>query len=203
VCQGLRNRHNHLSKAGDAKFELLHGGEEARKTVADAIDLKRQWLVQRGAISSAFVDASSRDCLLALAADRTGTGAMVARLTVNGEPAAIRFGFEYKGTHFSYMSAYDQAFSHLSPGKLLMEYCIEGCWERGVTRLDMLPPDGRHKTDWCDDRMPVADYTLPLTWRGRAYAELYQERVRPALRRGFQHLPTGVRSLLATLFISI
>jgi CelD/BcsL family acetyltransferase involved in cellulose biosynthesis len=200
---GLRNRRNHLDKAGAFAFELLPGGAEARAALADAIDMKRRWLIQRGAISSAFTNSATRNCLLDIAGDESGTGAVVARLLVNGVPAAIRFGFEYQGTHFCYMSAYDRAFANLSPGKLLMNDYVSRFRERGLQRIDMLPPGGQHKADWCRLESGVADYTLPLTALGRAYASGYQERLRPALQRIWQDLPDGIRSLVATWFVSI
>jgi CelD/BcsL family acetyltransferase involved in cellulose biosynthesis len=201
--QGLRNRQNHLDRAGDVAFELLTGGAEARTAIEDAISLKRKWLVQHGAISSAFLDPSTKDCLLDLAEGTTGSGAVVLRLMVNGEPAAIRFGFEYQGTHFAYMSAYDEGFAQLSPGKMLMSFCFSQFRQRGLERIDMLPPAGNHKSDWCAFETSVADYTLPLTRSGRAYAELYQERLRPALQRTWYHLPDGIRSLAAAFFVGI
>ena len=200
--QGLRNRGHHIEKSGDVRFDLLRGGAEAREAVADAIDLKRTWLVQRGAVSSAFLDPATRECLLDLAA-RAETGSVVVRLMVDNEPAAVRFGFEYQGTHFAYMSAYDARFGKLSPGKMLMDFCISGFRERGLKRIDMLPPDGRHKADWCEAAVAVADYTLPLGQIGRAYAGLYQERLRPKLEWCWYHLPAGVRSLAATLLLGI
>jgi len=199
---GLRNRRNHLEKAGQFEFQILRGGREAREAIAEAIDLKRKWLVQRGNMSSAFVDPATRGCLLDLA-ENMESGAVVMRLMVGGEAAAIRFGFEYRGTHFAYMSAYDSRFAGLSPGKLLMEYCVSGFKGRALQRIDMLPPAGRHKKDWCDEEMSVADYALPLTSAGRLYAEVYQEKVRPALKRAFERLPTPLRSLVATLLVSL
>ena len=47
----------------------------------------------------------------------------------------------------------------------------------------MLPPAGRHKSDWCREETGVGDYSLPLTGAGRLYADLYQARLRPALNR--------------------
>jgi hypothetical protein len=67
----------------------------------------------------------------------------------------------------------------------------------------MLPPDGRHKKDWCRGVVGVADYALPLTATGRFYAGVYQERIRPALKQTFLTLPTPLRSLLAALMISL
>jgi CelD/BcsL family acetyltransferase involved in cellulose biosynthesis len=86
---------------------------------------------------------------------------------------------------------------------MLMHAYLSRFKERGLDRIDMLPPSGRHKTDWCTERTGVADYTLPLTRAGRIYAKLYQERLRPALRRTWSHLPVGVRSLAAALLIGI
>jgi len=199
--QGLRNRRNHLAKAGDFRFEILRGAD-ARAAIAHALDLKRKWLVQRGALSSAFVDPATKACLLDLA-ESASAGAVVARLVVRGETAAIRFGIEYRGTHFAYMSAYDASFGDLSPGKLLMEFCISGFRERRFERVDMLPPAGRHKSDWCPEATGVADYTLPLTSVGRLYAEVFQEKVRPAMKRTWARTPEAVRSLVAALFVKL
>jgi len=202
VRQALRHRRNHLEKRGDFRFEILTAGAEARAAVTDAVDLKRKWLVQRGSLSSAFVDPATKACLLDLA-ESPESGAVVARLSIGGEAAAIRYGFEHGGTHFAYMSAYDARFADVSPGKLLMEHVISGSLARGFSRLDMLPPAGRHKSEWCALETGAADYTLPLTPSGRAYAEIYQERVRPALKRGFQLLPASLRTLATALFIRL
>jgi CelD/BcsL family acetyltransferase involved in cellulose biosynthesis len=199
--KGLRNRRHHLEKAGEISFELLAGGPEARKAIEDAIGLKRRWLVQRGAVSVAFLDPHTRECLLDLA--EHATGAVVMRLAVGGEPAAIRFGFEHQGAYFAYLSAYDQNFAHLAPGKMLMDMYVSRFKERGLERIDMLPPRDRHKTDWCRFETTVADYTLPLSRAGRAYVGFYQERLRPALRSTWHRLPDGIRSMGAALFVDI
>lgn len=199
--RSLRNRRNHLAKAGDCRFEILRGAD-ARAAVAHALDLKRRWLVQRGALSSAFVDPATKACLLGLA-ESASAGAVIARLVVRGETAAIRFGIEYRGTHFAYMSAYDASFGDVAPGKLLMEFCIAGFRERQFERVDMLPPAGRHKNDWCPESTGVADYTLPLTSAGRLYAEVFQEKVRPAMKRTWARMPEAVRSLVAALFVRL
>jgi CelD/BcsL family acetyltransferase involved in cellulose biosynthesis len=200
--QGLRNRKRRLEKSGDVRFEMIAGGDAARAALADAIDLKRKWLVQRGAMSTAFVDTETKACLLDLAAD-PATGAVVARLTIDGVPAAIRFGFEYRTTHFTYMGAFNDEFANLSPGRLLLEFVLSGFKERGLTRLDMLPPGAHDKAEWCSAAVGVADYTLPLTHAGRLYAELYQERIRPRLRWTWQHMPASLRSLIAALLLRL
>jgi CelD/BcsL family acetyltransferase involved in cellulose biosynthesis len=198
----ISRRKRKLEGAGEVHFELVHGGPEARKMVADAMDLKRTWLVRRGAMSSAFIDPATRACLLDLAAD-SATGSAVARLTVDGATAAIRFGFEYQGTHFTYLGAYDERFGEFSPGTLLMDFLLAGFKERALLRLDMLPPAAQHKREWCPSQVCVADYALPLTELGRTYAAVYQERIRPGLQWTWQHMPASLRSLLALLLVRL
>ena len=202
VRRALRNRQKHLHSAGKNIFELLPAGKEARAAIAEAFDLKRKWLIQRGALSSAFADPATRECLLDLAGN-AASGAVVLRLLVNGELAAFRLGFEHGGTHFAYLSAYDERFADVSPGKLLMEFCVSGFRERGMKRLDMLAPAGQHKSDWCREETGVGDYSLPLTGIGRLYADLYQARLRPALSRAWHSMPTTLRSLVTALFVRI
>jgi CelD/BcsL family acetyltransferase involved in cellulose biosynthesis len=199
---GLKNREHRLKNAGESRFEHTMGGRAARMALADAMDLKRKWLVQRGAMSSALLDTETKACLLDLT-DDPATGSVVARLTVNDATAAIRFGFEYRNTHFTYLSAYDERFAGLSPGKLLMHFVLSSFKERGLQRVDMLPPAGRHKAEWCRSEVGVADYTLPLSEAGRLYAIVYQERVRPGLQRVWKRMPLSLRSLIAALLLRL
>ena len=125
------------------------------------------------------------------------------RLLVDGQPAAIRFGFQYRGRYFAYLSAYDPAFAQYAPGKLLMDFCLRSMRERGVTRVDMLPPAGEHKEAWCDTAVSVADYAIPLTAKGRLYSLLVQEKLRPALDWTWHHLPSPLRALVARHLLKI
>ena len=199
--RGLVNRRNQLARAGVSEFRLIHDVTEARAVVAAAMDLKRKWLIQRGELSAAFVEPATRECLLDLV--DSATGSVLAVLTINGEPAAFRFGFDYGKTHFSYMSSYDERFANLSPGRSLLNFCIAALWERGISKLDMLAPAGQHKSEWCRDEIGVADYTIPLSVTGRLHAGLYQGIGRPALAWGWNHLPQALRSLISALIVTI
>jgi CelD/BcsL family acetyltransferase involved in cellulose biosynthesis len=198
--KGLRNRHHHLEKAGEVAFHLFEGGPEARDALADAFNLKRKWLIQRGAVSTAFLDARMVSCLLDMAGRQ---GAVATLLTVNGSPAAIRFGFEYGNTYFAYLSAYEPEHANLAPGKMLMDFYLSKFRERGIGRVDMLPPRDRHKTDWCDAEVGVEDHVIALSQRGRFYGDVYQKRIRPYLGRSWRRLPDAVRSCLTAILIHV
>lgn len=201
LLHNLRNRRKQADRAHQVTFEMLEGGADARAAMADAIDFKREWLVERGAMSTAFMDPTTNRCLLDLA--ERSSGALVARLLLDGEPAAIRFGFAHQGTYFAYMSAYNQKFSQFSPGKLLMDYCVAQIRDRGVTTLDMLPPAGEHKAVWCDQAVGVADYVISLTLAGLVHASVVRDRILPAMRWTWHHLPAAIRGPLARHFLKL
>lgn len=194
LLYGIRNRRKRLERDGRVSFELIEGGAAARAAIGEAIGLKLDWLQQRGAVSSAFIDSRTTDCLLELA--ERCPGAVVMRLAFEDRPAAIRFGFEHGGTFFAYLSAYDTDLAQYAPGKLLLNFCFERERERRTRLVDMLPPAGEHKTLWCDSAVEVADYLLPLTGPGTLFA-LARERALPAAEWTWHHLPAGVRSLVA------
>ncbi len=67
-------------------------------------------------------------------------------LTINGEKAAALFGFEYEKRYLLYNSGYDpDAYSHLSPGWVLLAYCIQYTIATGGTRFDFMQGDEAYK----------------------------------------------------------
>jgi CelD/BcsL family acetyltransferase involved in cellulose biosynthesis len=67
-------------------------------------------------------------------------------LTINGEKAATLFGFEYEKRYLLYNSGYDpDAYSHLSPGWVLLAYCIQYTIATGGTRFDFMQGDEAYK----------------------------------------------------------
>ncbi|MEO8685045.1 MAG: GNAT family N-acetyltransferase [Devosia sp.] len=190
-----RARRRQLETTGEVRFEILTGGKPARDAMAGAIHLKREWLIQRGAMSTAFIDPMSNACLLDLA--EQAPGALVFQLLVNGATAAIRLGFEHRGTFFSYLSAYEETLAQYSPGKLLMDFTLASVRSRGVGLVDMFPPASESKSIWCDREVAVADYVMPLTLKGRVHAGLYQQKLRPLLRWSYYRLPDAMRRAFA------
>jgi len=201
LSKGLRNRRNQIDKIGDVRFEVIKGGPEAREAISTAIGLKREWLVEHGNVSRAFMDGTTTECLLDLA--ENCPEAVVLRMTLDGEQAAIRLGLEHRGAFFAYLSAYDTRLAQYSPGKLLMDFSFQAARERGAQVFDMLAPDGEHKRDWCSEAVPVADHAVPLTVKGRAYLTIIEQGLRPTLSWTWHHLPPRVRGVLAPLFLKV
>jgi CelD/BcsL family acetyltransferase involved in cellulose biosynthesis len=67
----------------------------------------------------------------------------------------------------------------------------------GLEVVDLLAPAVRYKLDWTKRTAEIQDYAVPFTWRGRLVLDLWHRRLRPAAKRTFVRLPTGLRQRLA------
>ncbi len=67
-------------------------------------------------------------------------------LTINGEKAAALFAFEYEKRYLLYNSGYDpDAYAQLSPGWVLLAYCIQYTIAAGGRRFDFMQGDEAYK----------------------------------------------------------
>jgi CelD/BcsL family acetyltransferase involved in cellulose biosynthesis len=69
---------------------------------------------------------------------------------------------------------WEPAMAKLSPGKLVMRWCIEGSIQRGLRAHDMLPSDYEYKRQWCDSLRWLLDLEAcnPTSWRAAAFYSL-------------------------------
>ncbi len=200
LARGIRQRRNQAEHAGRVEFEILEGGAAAGAAMDRALEMKRDWLVQRGAMSSAFLSDRTRKALRDLA-EHCPT-AIVMLMMLEGEAVALRFGFEFLGTYVAYLSTYSARVAGFSPGKLLMDFGFSQERRRGASIVDMLPPDGEHKHDWCAGQVGVADYPLPLNARGAVLATV-DHAFQAARRWVWDQLPPTFRSALAARMLKI
>ena len=66
-------------------------------------------------------------------------------LSFDGREVAYLFCFHYNGTRFLYNAAYDLDYSSLSPGIVIITYCLEDAISRGINRFDFLRGDETYK----------------------------------------------------------
>jgi len=69
-------------------------------------------------------------------------------LTVNGEPIAGFYCFEYKQKLYGALSGFDPDYSRYSVGSLLLAKVIEKCIERKTKELDFMKGGESYKFDW-------------------------------------------------------
>jgi CelD/BcsL family acetyltransferase involved in cellulose biosynthesis len=196
-----RKRVKRFTKAGDCSMALAATAAEAEAWTREALGLKSVWLRDNGLLSRAFVRRETADCLAELAHalhDPSASPRMViAKLCLDGRTAAIEVGFVHGKNFHLYLRAFAPDLSYFGPGNVLTERMLEWCAGNGIERYDMLPPRSRNKSEWQSGEVAVADYVLPMTWRGKLYAACVPTLLAPMLRDLFYALPTGVRSVVA------
>ena len=85
-------------------------------------------------------------------------------LSFDSREVAYLFCFRYSGTRYLYNAAYDLDYSNLSPGIVVITYCLEDAISRGINRFDFLRGDETYKY-----RFGAQDhhlYSLTLTFPG-------------------------------------
>jgi CelD/BcsL family acetyltransferase involved in cellulose biosynthesis len=207
VARQQKKRVQRFRKAGRVAFEMASNPAEAETWLADAMAIKRKWLRSTGRISRAFVKQETGDCLADLARALSRPDAsprmIVARLTLDGRPAAIEMGFCQHGAYHLYLGAFEHDLAKFGPGNILTEHMLRWCAENGIHRYDMLAPRSRNKAEWQSGEVSVLDFALPMTLRGRLYVELFLKRLKPALKQLFYALPAPLRSLFAAMSLRI
>ena len=189
-----------LQDTGETSFERFASGPRASDAASLALDLKREWLRQRGLVSPAVVDVRTegffRDCV---SGRGPATGVEVGAVISNGTVAAIEIAIQCKDRVALHLIAYDPRFEKTGAGALLMEDSVRRACQSGKAALDLLAPGTAYKYDWADRSVELSDCAIGLSAVGKLYAALYLAWVRPAAKTLVEHLPMGVRRHLAAI----
>ena len=200
-AKARKNRRRLLRRLGERAPVAIASpvtGEAAREAAFVAVSLKRAWLKERGLLSPAIADRRLATFLAdAVSCERHPTGARVSILKSGGETASIEIGFAAKGRLALHLIVYSLKFEKSGAGVLHLEDTVRRAKEAGVAALDLLAPKADYKMEWADGTVPVADYTLPLTWAGRIYGSIYLGFLRERSKSALEHLPLSVRKLAA------
>lgn len=187
-----------LEERGAVSVEAHTDGDDAAALARVAIDLKRDWLGNRGLVSPAFSD-TRIDAFFADVAAGTvrATGCRVLAMRCGGTPAALEIGLTCKGRAAIHVIVYDQAFEKAAAGALLMEESIRRACDAGVRAFDLLAPGDSYKMDWADAATEVCDWVVPLSLKGQVYGRFYVGFFRNVLKRVLAALPASVRRVVA------
>jgi CelD/BcsL family acetyltransferase involved in cellulose biosynthesis len=194
-----RRQMRRLEEAGTVTFKHLDEGAEASALAASAIELKRQWLIDRGYVSPALADARMARFMTAVATgDSHSTATRVSALQAGEKTAALQIGFTAHNTRVLHVIVYDRAFEKMAAGVLHLEEAIRHGFDENLDRIDLLAPAASYKLDWADGTVPVIDHAIGLSPKGRAYARIYLGYLRGRLKSTVERLPLKVRQILVT-----
>ena len=81
---------------------------------------------------------------------------------------AILYGFLFRERFYAYLSGLDMAHNRISPGNMIIDFCIRDLCETGVGLFDMLRGDMQYKQTWATISYDMIDRLyFPPTLSGR------------------------------------
>ena len=187
-----------LQDLGPAAFERCRESARARELAAEAIELKREWLKERGIVSPALADPRFASFFADVAQGSIRpTGCEVTALTCNGEAAAIEITLRCLDRIVMHVIVFNLKYEKAGAGVLLLEETIAQSFGGSARTFDLLSPADGYKVAWADAATGVTDWVIPLSAKGWVFARLYLGLARPALKAALGAMPTSLRRLVA------
>lgn len=144
----LKRKLKRLGQFPEARF--VQAGEDGarQENFARFLTLNRLRLAEKR-IASPFLDPQFLEFhrrLLALLLPREM--AELCFLQIAGNDVAAIYLFTCNHRRYYYQSGFDPAWQHLSPGTLLLHFCLEEAHARGMSEFDFLQGDEEYKSNW-------------------------------------------------------
>jgi CelD/BcsL family acetyltransferase involved in cellulose biosynthesis len=189
-----------LEEMGVVEFKTLKPGSANDQAMTEAIREKNEWLSERGRFNRVMGCPRHVQFLKSLSRSTADDFEFVTtELSAGGKPVSWEIGFNYKGTHFAYITSHVNALTDLSPGRLHMDLSQRLALSSGQERFDLMVPNDNHKESWCSAKVDTKDYFYATTWRGQIYGHAYLSALRPAIRNTYYKLPQRILKLLQPL----
>jgi len=179
-----------LQETGDIAFRSGADTAETEAAMRRAFAMKRAWLLRRGLYSQPLEAEETLDFFLAFATrPQTSVACLVDEVLRDGAAVATGLTFACKGAGVGYLLAHDPECDKQGAGIVLAEHIMRSCFDRGLTRYDMLAPYDAYKAEWADAAAPVADWVVGFSPRGRLLARLWSSAARERVKTALKHLP--------------
>jgi CelD/BcsL family acetyltransferase involved in cellulose biosynthesis len=139
----IRRKMRRIEREADVHWYIVDQGRDLAEEIEAFIELHQK----SSADKDDFMDEQMRGFFRAVAHVLQPPGWLqLAFIEVDGQKAASMLNFDYEDTILVYNSGYDpQHRAHLSPGIVLLSYCIQHAIELGRARFDFLRGDEPYK----------------------------------------------------------
>lgn len=201
VRRGRRRRFKKIEdELGTIELKTYFGGTpEYKAAINKALEYKLVWLKENGRNMASFADERATPFLANLDGDaETMEGALAYVMMVDGNPVAIELGFLQDKRYYCFLGAFDWDLRNYSLGKVQMEQSLKWAIENGIKKIDFLGNYEAYQGDWSNSSTEVVSYGAATSLKGMAYANLWEQQLKPGLKKVFRRLPPAVRKGLMT-----
>ncbi len=200
-----RAKRKRMAQFGDIRFVTAADAADARATLETLMQQKSLSFSRKG-VSDMFARPGCREFFLDVASHpATRHMVHVSRLDIGGVAAAANFAMVQGDCYYHILSSYcDGRIAHFGPGALHLRELMAYAIGRGLRKFDFTIGDERYKSEWCDARLKLFDYSAAATWRGWPASALSSARRR--LKRAIKQTPliwsavSRLRAALGALF---
>lgn len=201
----MRKMLNRAEREGGVEMQVVRptSGEEAKPWVLAGFELEhRGW---KGANQTSIMSQPKIADFFYRQADLLASRnkLIITNLLFQGELIAFEYGFRFKRTYFSPKIAYDENYSHLSPGHLLMHLWIERMYsEDEFDCYDFIGPITEATAKWSFSTYPIKRLVTGTGWIGsqvikaarmarqaKSGWETWRQKLRPAREQAPAGLP--------------
>jgi CelD/BcsL family acetyltransferase involved in cellulose biosynthesis len=196
-----RAKRRHMMEFGDIRFTTAADVSDIRQTLETLWEQKRLIFARKG-IADIFARPGYREFFLDFATNpRSRHLAHISRVEIGATCAAANFAIVFGDCYYHVLSSYcDGQLAHYGPGALHLRELMAHAIELGLRRFDFTIGDEYYKSEWCDVRLELCDYSAAATWRGLPASAASQ--VRRRLKRSIKQTPPVWRAVskLRSLF---
>jgi CelD/BcsL family acetyltransferase involved in cellulose biosynthesis len=120
------------------------------------------------------------------------------QLSFDGDPAAYRLGFLYKGIYYDWHTGFCKDFEEFSPGFLILSYMIQHFIATGIHAINFMAGEYNWKYDWSWDKRKIDNYMFTSRSRGIASTLLnaYHHKIRDKIK-SYYHQAMEYKALRA------
>lgn len=193
-----RSKQKKLAELGEVEFQSEPlSREDFEKTVGLLFQWKKEFLRDKGIYGEFYEQKENYDFLCNLnyhAADlRCET------LLVDGKPVTMGLSLVKGNTYYAFTSAYNPEFYSYSTGNVLFTYVVEWMEQNGLDHYDFMGNPEAYKERFSNVQIPLYEYTLPLTTKGRIAFRLMDMPLKQWSKKAFYILPENTRKSLIKL----
>lgn len=199
--KNLRNASNSIARNGEVLSEVYTDPQDVRGLIARTTANRLRWLADTGNTAPAFRVPGNAE-IMADCASELPRKCIGFELYLNGQSIAQQWGFVHCSRYYAYMSGVSpDAWAH-SPGKIHLSKVIEAAMDQlddgePLRFIEFLTPASPYKMVWTDETHELITMAADFTQTGRISRVLWDDTLRPAIKKAFYALPTGLRGKLS------